>query len=300
MDPVQENSMELESDDRLGSKPEVFKYLVGDNDAVEDEEETSLEADHNLGKDHDIEDSDEIPGAEPKDQPEPEYEPEPEPIPYPDDASQDADFSARSFYSDSGISMDDRGSVPVREATSDGPVYTRLMAGDDAMIERTRIQPTKWRYPQVPKPRHQPFHPEDDSPNECNDAEMHEVRHGSPIPSSAITEDEPIIPLSTDHLATRLADQTTRILFKSFKKANYRILLQLQDEIIELQEELEYLDTIDGSRRTSDVDQSVNRTTSQRWQWQQRPFDLYRAKADVMGRLQVRMDQYCKTKPGLP
>jgi hypothetical protein len=299
MDPVEENSLELEVDDRLESKPEVFKYLVGENNAVEDEEETPLEASHIPEEDNDSDSLHEGPETEPEDGPEDELDdgPEPEPIPYPEDASQNADFSARSFYSDSGISMDDRGSLPVNEAKPDDPLYTGPMLDEvPALIEPTRLQSTRWRYPQVPKPRHQAFAPEEDSPNDCNDAEMHDVRHGSPSPPSVVTEDEPIFPLSTDHLATRLADTMTPVLFKSFRKANYRILLQLQDEIIELQAELAYLDTIDGSRRASDAGQSADRSTSQRWQWQQRPFDLYRAKAEVMGRLQVRMDQYCKAR----
>lgn len=221
---------------------------------------------------------------------------EPDPVPYPEDAIHGSDFSTHSFHSDSGVSLDD-GSFHIGKANIQ-PLLPSIGPCREMPSNRRGL----WHYPEVPRPQHVPVEPHqedpgdhttDRSPKEYN---THAV--GTSSPASVFADSDPFFPLSTDHLASELADQHSPPLFKAFRKANYRILLQLQDEITELQEELAELDVYDGSRRPDKdpgTTQSLHRLS---FQWGQCPFDLYKAKAEVLGRLQIRMDQYCSL-PGI-
>ena len=278
MDPVQEVSPEENPEPKNGTQDDVFSFLVDNESKVPVNDSPTDEQEPDSG--------------------DAEHEPEPEPIPYPAEAVHEVDFSNRSFHSDSGVSMDD-GSFVLGKA-----VMQPLLAQTDVDPRAATSRYTDWRYPQVPKPQHTPFAPLEANPGEDESEDPSDRLNTGPVetpsPPSVFTESDTIFPLSTDHLASELADLDSPPLFKAFKKSNYRIILQLQDEIIELEEELAELDTYDGSRRLS-KDASTGETLRRlSFQWNQCQFDLYKAKADVLGRLQIRMDQYCTCAPPDP
>jgi hypothetical protein len=276
MEPLQEAPPEDQPEDKTSREEDVFDYLVDESpenvDTKVQPESSLLPVDVEL----DVNRID---------------EPEPDPVPYPDDEGQDMYFPAGSFHSDSGVSMDD-GSFTVGKALIQPLLST---TGIDAH-GGTRRQ-DMWPYPEVPKPRAFSFEARHQEPIEYTteartvQQELH-ARNGT-SPSSVFTESDPLFPLSSDHLASELAGCDSPPLFRAFRKTNYRILLQLQDEITELQEDLAELDVYDGSRRLGKDPTTSESLRKLSFAWGQCDFDLYKAKADVLGKLQIRMDQYC-------
>lgn len=271
MEPVQESQPE-DSPSEKSNPLDVFSFLV-DNGSV-----THTQAGHHEEPDEPADEGD-------------HHEADPEPVPYPEDDVHVRDFSTGSMHSDSGISMND-GSYVVGQAVMQ-PLPTHTLDQQQEHLSRR----TLWHYPEVPKPQHIPFklheervtsHVGDSAPHETIDQPC-----GSQTSPSVFTDSDAGFPLSTDHLASELAHLNSPPLFKAFRKANYRILLQLQDEIIELQEELAELDTYDGSRRLSKDASTTESLRRLSFHCGQFPFNLHKAKAEVLGRLQIRMDQYC-------
>jgi hypothetical protein len=276
MEPVEERVPEEDTAKEHGAAEDVFSFLVDEKAVANDKSSGTTDT-----------------PAEALDaEQEGEQVQEPDPVPYPDDAADATYFSTGSFHSDSGISLDD-GSFTIGNAFM-RPLLSKV-EGESGGTTRGR---TMWHYPEVPRPQHVPHEQTYEIPLDYPQASVSD-HQGRPFPTqmetprSVFSNGGPSVPLSTDHLASKLANRTSPPLFKAFRRTNYRILLQLQDEISELQEELAEIDVYDGSRRPnkdSSTSESLRRLS---FQWGQYPYDLYRAKKEVLGRLQIRMDQYC-------
>lgn len=265
MDVVEEVSAERDTERHIDDDVDVFAYLVED--------------DHGLPT-----------GQEPMQTT--QAEPQQDARSCPDYSLTEGDYSTHSFNSDSGISLDDGN--PTCGKTVLHPLLP-VVPEDHHQQSASHPELSHWYYPKVPRPQHQPVAPFDPVFAETQDEHVgREQPRRTPAQPAPVVMEDTTIPLSTDHLAAEYAAMDTPPLFKAFKKSNYRILLQLQDEITDLEEQLNRLDTYDGSHRLSKDASTGEKLRRLSWQWDQRPFDLYQAKSEVLGRLQVRLDQYCE------
>jgi len=98
-----------------------------------------------------------------------------------------------------------------------------------------------------------------------------------------------------DLVASELAQSHSELgclpLFRQFKKVNYRVLLHLQDEISEMEQELSRLDAVDSSQRHR-IDGSTA-PASRRMSWQWGGSDIQPRRLEILGRLYIKLEQYC-------
>lgn len=213
----------------------------------------------------------------------------------------DDESIARSQHSDSGISMGDHS---VCHPNGDSPLDDRLpplLEESQEPLEpevqgQLRAQPTsprrlRWKWPNVPPATHQHHTP---SPS---------IRTPSPetvrmqVPQLSDDFDQRFCPPRTrasgyDLVAEKLALGELPPIFRHFKKINFRMLLHLQDEIMEMEEELAALDLADAtSRRNSDGSMSP---ASRRINWQWSQSHLQAGRLQVLGRLYIKIEQYCR------
>jgi hypothetical protein len=224
--------------------------------------------------------------AEAVHQPECDEDDEPAPVPYPDDAVHERDFN-----SDSGIFMDE---PPLFRGKLSGHGHIHAASED----EYTRDVHTTLEYPPVPRPHYRTPHPDElyqadargRRPFEPAYVESPAQTYWTPPPS--VFNEAGAFPTRHDQLAAQYADMDSPPLFRMFRKAKYRILLYLQDQIMNLENELDRLETYCQSRRHS-VDSMAPEAVHEP---DRAPpcygFDAHAAKVDLMHRLQVVMDQY--------
>jgi hypothetical protein len=209
----------------------------------------------------------------------------------------DDESVVRSTHSDSGISMGDS----VIHYSNDPLVDTRLPPLLEDVQESTgapaprRDEPNhtrriEWKWPEVPRATHK--HP----------LPGHAARTPSPeririhIPPTHAGFDRgyrsPANALSGyDLVADRLASEGLPPVFRSFKKIKFRVLLQLQDEILEMEQQLAALDTTDTQSRLNS-DGSIS-PASRRLSWQWTQSDLPNHRFHILGRLSLKLEQYC-------
>jgi len=93
-------------------------------------------------------------------------------------------------------------------------------------------------------------------------------------------------------MATELARKELPPLFRRFERVNFRVLLQLQDEITEMEEELAHLDAADTITRHHPDGRTSPASRRVSWQW--RNTDLDARRLEVMSRLYIKIEQYSK------
>ncbi|KEF62652.1 uncharacterized protein A1O9_00625 [Exophiala aquamarina CBS 119918] len=221
-----------------------------------------------------------------------------EPYELPPAEESDDEGYVRSHHSDSGISMgsnsicltngesvlDDR-LPPLPEESQDNTDHQGQLIDRSTYPRRLRL---KW--PEVPRATHkqQNIGPGTRTPSP-------EQRRSSlasiPEPSEQDFLLPKEMPLSGyDLVADKLAQGHIPPVFRRFKRINYRVLLQLQDEIIEMEDQLANLDMADTrSRLNSDGSTSP---ASRRLNWQWNHSELHAHRLEVLGRLYIKIEQY--------
>ncbi|ETI24945.1 hypothetical protein G647_04315 [Cladophialophora carrionii CBS 160.54] len=208
----------------------------------------------------------------------------------------DTESVVRSTHSDSGISMGDS----IIHFGNDSPVETRLPPlPEDGReqpepVEPQRDQPNhskriQWKWPEVPRATHKHHLP-------SYAARTHSPEHARfRIPQSPdIFEGgfcSPAHPLSGyDLVSDKLASGELPPVFRSFKKIRYRLLLQLQDEILEMEQQLAALDVADTQTRLNPDGSTSPASRRLSWQWSQS--DLPAHRLHILGRLSIKLEQY--------
>jgi len=208
----------------------------------------------------------------------------------------DTEGTVRSQHSDSGISMGDSSICQPHDLS---PVESRLpalreysseLAVDRGLVtdEPTSSKRLRWKWPNVPPATHKPY----------------TIGHGSSVPSpdridshtSSSPNEEHFAQSPTlsgyDLIADKLARGELSPVFRSFQKANFRMLLQLQDEISEMEDELAALDMADTRSRLGSDGSTLPASRRLGWQWTQTDLQVHRLQ--VLGRLYIKIEQYCR------
>lgn len=210
----------------------------------------------------------------------------------------DLDSGPQSFHSDSGISINDGASDHDPSKTDRLSGRGRLGALQEEPGEsHHRASFAARTYHPVFQPIPQEVdedHPEwyyrtDRSPDEdCVPAEV-----DSDVGSENAEADKPS---GYDLLASRLSSTQDQggdyvpPIYRRFGRLNHRILLQLQDEIAEMEEDLEYMDRADTHERTARHGHIV--PASRRLDWQWRRSELCARRLDLLGKIYLKVEQY--------
>ena len=105
----------------------------------------------------------------------------------------------------------------------------------------------------------------------------------------------PTTPLSGyDLVADKLAAGELPPTFRSFKRIKFRLLLQLQDEILEMEQQLAALDGADTQSRLNSDGSTSPASRRFSWQWSQSELPTHRL--HILGRLSMKLEQYCTAK----
>jgi hypothetical protein len=219
----------------------------------------------------------------------------------------DGESAIRSQHSDSGISMGDNSSVchPNGDPPQDGrlPPLPEDSHEPTDMHSRLRDRPPyprrpRWKWPDVPPATHKHLPPRVTTRTPSPE-QFHVRTPHTPHTPSHSEKDFGLLkmtPSGYDLVAGKLAQAEMPPLFRKFKKTNFRVLLQLQDEIIEMEQELAALD-FEDTRTRLQADGSTS-PASRRINWQWSYSDLHAHRVQVLGRLYVKIEQYCRFKRG--
>ncbi|OAG36119.1 hypothetical protein AYO21_09659 [Fonsecaea monophora] len=208
----------------------------------------------------------------------------------------DSESIVPSMHSDSGISMGDS----IVHSNNDPFVDTHLpplledvQEQEDTQKPREigvdRSQRLRWKYPEVPQATHKPPTPAliDRTPSPV------QIRARMPQTPDGYDK-EYCLPRNVlsgyDLIADKLASGELPPVFRHFKKIYFRLLLQLQDEIIEMEEQLAALDSVDGRSRLHPDGTMSPASRRLSWQWGQSDVPAHRL--HVLGRLSMKLEQY--------
>ena len=211
----------------------------------------------------------------------------------------DDESIVRSMHSDSGISMGDSGVL----FGIDSLVDTRLPPLLEDGLERTgtgtpkRDEPShtrrvQWKWPDVPRATHK-HHTLSDKEGTPSPEQVH-----IDIPPTGDGFDRGYCsslssPSGYDLVADRLASEELPPVFRSFRKIKFRLLLQLQDEIIEMEQQLATSEKTDTQSRLNSDGSTSAASRRLGWQWGQS--DLPAHRLHILGRLSVKLEQYWRS-----
>ncbi len=209
----------------------------------------------------------------------------------------DTESIVRSLHSDSGISMGDSIHL-INEPLADPRLPPLLEDAQEQQEQygpqRDQPNPSKriqWRWPEIPRATHRHHLPAyaESTPS----PEQVRIR----IPATPDGLDGGFIsPAHTlsgyDLVSDKLASGELPPVFRSFKKIKFRLLLQLQDEILEMEQQLAVLDSADTNTRLH-LDGSTS-PASRRLSWQWNQSDLPAHRLHILGRLSMKLEQYCR------
>lgn len=218
-----------------------------------------------------------------------------EKLPTRDDS--DTESVVRSLHSDSGISMGDSTThfntepLPPLQEEEVEQEQDHTPQRDDPNSSR-RIQ---WKWPEVPRATHR-HHLPNYSPRTPSPEQIREqIRLRVPHTPDGVERDFCTTPPNSlsgyDLVADKLSSGELPPLFRHFKKVNYRLLLQLQDEIIEMEQQLATLDATDTQTRLNPDGSTSPASRRISWQWSQS--DLPAHRLHILGRLSIKLEQYC-------
>lgn len=211
----------------------------------------------------------------------------------------DSESVVRSQHSDSGISMGDSSiSHLSNEAPLDNRLPPLLEDSQEANLshshDQSRDRPNnsrrlRWKWPDIPPATHKHHIPNVRTPSP-EQARVHlphtpdNLKREFCLPQKALS--------GYDLVAHQLAHGELPPVFRQFKQVNFRILLQLQDEIIEMEEDMAALDLADTRSRLNSDGSASPASRRINWQWSQSDLQAYRS--HVLGRLYIKLEQYCK------
>ncbi|KAJ9603585.1 hypothetical protein H2200_011771 [Cladophialophora chaetospira] len=207
----------------------------------------------------------------------------------------DDESVVRSMHSDSGISMGD--SIHLSNDPVVDPRLPPLL--EDVQEQQDPYGPQRdlsnhpkrvqWKWPEIPRATHKHHMPtyagRTSSPEEIR------IR----IPQTPDSLDGSFVssihPLSGyDLVADKLASGELSPVFRSFKKVRFRLLLQLQDEISEMEQQLAALDNADTNSRLNSDGSTSPASGRLSWQWNQS--DLQAHRLHILGRISMKLEQY--------
>ena len=254
-------------------KVDVFAFLVKEEDDEADDERPCL-ADNDHAKDVPVFDDDH-------------------------EHDHDADPSSQSLHSDSGISMDDinmsLGQVLEKPTLPTVREEPRPVTSSEAS---TYLR-SEWRWPDVPRPSQlhvdSPIIIQNGQgtyyPGARRDSSQY-VRQQSPMCFTPATpEYTRTPPLDVQHVVTTLEQggiDMSSLPMRQFKAIDGRILLHMQHEIYQLEQELSELDVAISAGTEAEQRSASSRRSS--WQWNQP--HLLSARAEIMQRLQGKIEVY--------
>jgi hypothetical protein len=211
--------------------------------------------------------------------------------------TQEKEASSQSFYSDSGISIDD-GSLVLGQ-TAMKPLLPTMSAHDTIQHDSPSLARFDWQWPQVPRPNQPTILPvESSSPwDQLFSPSDHHAGPHSPHPY-CLTPESPrsrraslSVPQRLSSELTNLCIDSTSFPLKTFSRTCSRLLLEMQQSIAGLEEELRRLDPSYTGTNDSVSSSSTQPDTGQ---WKQHPSNLAILKGDLVERLQLKMQQYCR------
>lgn len=220
------------------------------------------------------------------------------------DVHEDSDNESisRSQHSDSGISMGDsivchpRADSLVECHLPSLPEESQEMADGDLQVANgsTLSKRLRFQWPVVPRATHEPYmsKPGRRTPS----PENVRLRVTRRLDDGFQPSKEPKLS-GYDLIAAKLGQGELPPVFRRFQKSNFRMLLQLQDEISEMEDELASLDLEDSKSRLK-ADGSTS-PASRRISWEWTQSDLQAHRLDVLGRLYIKIEQYCRWPPPL-
>ncbi|KAK6378960.1 hypothetical protein LTS17_006663 [Exophiala oligosperma] len=208
----------------------------------------------------------------------------------------DNESVSRSLNSDSGISMGDSficrphtdslvdGHLPSLPEESQETTESELQLANDSTTYERRL---RFHWPAVPRPTHTPYY----SKAGRRTPSPENLRRRRPSVSESTPQPLKETTLSGyDLVAHKLTHEELPPVFRRFQKSNYRMLLQLQDEISEMEDELSVLDQSDSRSRIK-VDGSMS-PASRRLSWEWTQSDLQSHRLEILGRLYIKLEQY--------
>lgn len=219
---------------------------------------------------------------------------------YPLHDDSDGESDPRSFHSDSGISIDDTSSE--QSCSKINKVFgTRLGTVEEEPVSGY-FRPSYAEHRHHPKLQPIPQDIDEEHP-ECY-YRTDDVRNEPDIASASGSEETSGLaeePTSSgyDLLASRLcssqepSEDSLPPLYRRFERLNHRILLQLQDEIAEMEEDLQFMDQVDAHERAAHRGQAA--PASRRLDWQWRGNELHGRRLEMLGRIYLKVEQYSKS-----
>ena len=212
----------------------------------------------------------------------------------------DTESIVRSLHSDSGISMGES----IIQYGNDSLVETHLPplledaqehqeASGVHLDDHDSPQRTRWKWPEIPIATHKHHLP----PYTVRTPSLEHVR--TRIPPTPDEYERSMKPTTAsmsgyELVADRLASGELPIVFRSFKKVKFRLLLQLQDEILEMEDQLAAVDSADSQARLNCDGSTSPASRRLSWQWSQT--DLPAHRLHTLGRLSMKLEQYCESK----
>ncbi|KAK5216944.1 hypothetical protein LTR72_009939 [Exophiala xenobiotica] len=207
----------------------------------------------------------------------------------------DDESISRSQHSDSGISM---GDSIVCQARADSLVECHLpslpeesqeTADGDLEVANgsTHSKRLRFQWPAIPRPTHNPYM--GNAGSRTPSPENVRLRLARRLDDGSQPFKKPALS-GYDLIAAKLGRGELPPVFRCFRKSNFRMLLQLQDEISEMEDELAALDLEDSKNRLN-ADGSTS-PASRRISWEWTQSDLQAHRLDVLGRLYIKIEQY--------
>lgn len=219
---------------------------------------------------------------------------------YPTHEDSDLDSNPRSFHSDSGISLNDVSS------DHDSSKVDRAFKGRLHTLQEERASrhynPTNSEHRYQAKLQPFPQEVDEDHPEwyYWTKGMRDETCIPGPIDLNAGSANtaQPK-PSGYDLLASYLsssemsAEDSLPPIYRRFGNLNHRILLQLQDEIVEMEEDLQHMDRADAYQRATKQGEAA--PASRRLDWQWRGSELHARRLELLGRIYLKVEQYSKS-----
>lgn len=210
----------------------------------------------------------------------------------------DNESIVRSQHSDSGVSMGDSSVYHPQQDPAPGHRLPPLPE-DAQELGEPQVQPrdrpshsrrSRWKWPDVPPATHK-YH----MPNPNMRTPSPEQIRMRPLQTPDDFDKEFCLPARDfsgyELVANKLARGEIPPVLRRFRTVNFRVLLQLQDEISEMEEELAVLDAADDRSRHNPDGSTSPASRRISWQWSQSDLQVHRLQ--VLGRLYIKLEQYC-------
>jgi hypothetical protein len=205
--------------------------------------------------------------------------------------STDKDLISQSQHSDSGISMDD-GSIILGETVMKPLLPTASERRQTEADDRSRIR-FNFSWPEVPKASQPIFLPANlDGCDQVDHNPVH-FKTDSPI-SFPATPDRSVFrcppTVAYEKILSKLEEG--HVPFRTFTVTSQRLLMEQQQEISGLEDEIKRIE--ESIRQLQHPDSSSTAGRRGSWDWYHHPQELHAMRADVVGRLSSKLEQYCE------